>query len=499
MSAISLDCLVLTDLHYVDRANHTCMITKRKATLGPVLIRKALRRLRNEGVEPTVLILLGDLVDNGDADGGEEDLAAIADAADETGMKVLVAPGNHDGDADRLAKIFDCRPGLHEVAGYGFLLFADDVADGDVTTRRPADLTLPADTAATEPGMPLVALQHNPLHPRIDGGYPYMLTNTDEVLAGYARAGVIGSLSGHYHRGQPAHQVDGVTFCTVPAAAEAPYRFAHLRLRGQTMEVRKHSLELPAPGLLDVHCHTEFAYCATSVTAAKAVEVAELMGLAGLCLTEHAFQLYLDREEAWSFRWQTDDAMAHRAMAGRGRMDAYKQFARRFRGDFVRLGLEVDLRADGSLLLAEQDRADWDLLVGAIHKIPEFYDGPGTQAEAERLFFRDTERLLTHDIDVLAHPFRCFKRAEMNRPPHLHAPTAKLLADAGVAVEINFHTNDPDVRFIAECLDRGVRVALGSDSHDLAEVADFAPHLEILREAGVRAEDLADVLYCPPM
>jgi len=344
----------------------------------------------------------------------------------------------------------------------------------------------------------LVALQHNPLHPQIESDYPYVLTNAEAILSGYEEAGVILSLSGHYHAGQPAHRVGNVTCYTVPAACESPFRFAHVQLRDRESQVREHSLTMDTPGLVDVHCHTEYAYCATTVTAEGNIEVARAMGLQGLCLTEHAFQLYFDEDDAWSYRWQTDVDLVQRAWeTGRGRMPEYRKFAQGLRNGYVHVGLEVDLRADGSLLLAEEDRQGWDLLVGAIHNIPGFEKGHAAQAEAEKLFLRETERLLAHPIQVLAHPFRFFLHVGLKRPTHLYGAVARLLAQSSTAAELNFHGNEPDHRFIEECLSRGVRISLGSDAHDLAEVGELSPHVRMLQQAGVRNEDLPNVLYRP--
>jgi histidinol phosphatase-like PHP family hydrolase len=251
--------------------------------------------------------------------------------------------------------------------------------------------------------------------------------------------------------------------------------------------------------LIDTHCHTEYAYCAATVAANDNIAASKAAGLHGLCLVEHAFQLYFDEDDAWSWKWQTDDALTREAWkSGRGRMPAYRQFVQGLRDQhdgYVRLGLEVDLRADGSLLLAEEDTRGWDLLVGAVHHIHDW--DRTTRAGAEKLFLRDTERLLAQPIQVLAHPFRFLYHAEIKRPAHLYRTVARWLAASGVAAELNFHWNKPDARFIEECLVLGVRIALATDSHKLEEVGDLSPHLKLLRQIGVCEQDLPAVLYRP--
>jgi predicted MPP superfamily phosphohydrolase len=242
MSNATLDILVLSDLHYIGVADRVCPIPERKCALGPALVRAAFQELGQEGIEPGLLILLGDLVDDGRAEGADVDLAAIAQAAQETRLPILALPGNHDGDPGQFIRLFGCAPSLHEIEGYGFLVFHDDVTLDDVTVRPPEGLALPAQTARERPDLPLVALQHNPLHPHIEADYPYMPTNTQQILRGYDEAGVILSLSGHYHKGQPAHPVGDTIYYTLPAACEAPFRYAHIRLQGREVSVRERSI-----------------------------------------------------------------------------------------------------------------------------------------------------------------------------------------------------------------------------------------------------------------
>ena len=66
-----------------------------------------------------------------------------------------------------------------------------------------------------------------------------------------------------------------------------------------------------------------------------------------------------------------------------------------------------------------------------------------------------------------------------------------------MAAELNFHSNEPPPDFVRMCLEAGVRLALGSDAHNLYEVGEFAPHLALLRECGYDG-DLGAVLWSAP-
>ena len=525
--APALDLLVLADLHYVAHAAHACPVPARKARFALEAAERAVRRALREA-EPDAIVLLGDLVDNGMADGADDDLIALRDKLRPYGVPILVVPGNHDGEADRLMGIFGNAPGPHHLGGCQVVTIVAPYEAGDVT-RHPDDaLALVTQAAADAPDKPLVVLQHNPVHPAIESTYPYNPANAEAVMRCYADAGVVLSLSGHYHPGIPPETVGGVCYATAPALCEAPFRFLRVRLRGRDVEVRDLALamsageadDLPQPlprsgagggksktttttrtmrgALWDIHCHTHYAYCRDDVTATGAIERARLLGLGGIVLTEHAGQLYLDGEHFWGGRFFDDpDLIRRHRHTPMCRMDAYLAEVLPLRSDFVRLGLECDGDGRGGLTLLDEDRGHWDLLVGAVHWITGLDPASATDAELRRRFMAASESVALAGVDVLAHPFRYFRRGKVDAPRELYRPMARLLAAAGVAAEINFHTHQPDPRFIAACLDEGVRIALATDSHALWEVGELAPHLDVLRQAGCQERDWPAVLFLP--
>jgi histidinol phosphatase-like PHP family hydrolase/Icc-related predicted phosphoesterase len=488
MSNKSLDILAISDFHFIDKAINDCTIEKRVTTLGPILLRKALFRLKLLGIEPGLIIMLGDMVNNGEAENAVLDLACLAAEARACGIPCLSVPGNHDKDQAEFARLFDCPPGLHEIGGYGFYVFHDEVGAGDITTRPEKALAELEYIAQSHPGLPLVALQHNPIFPHIQSEYPYMPANVETIRKSYQQAGVILSLSGHYHPGQDLINHNGVAYHTVPAICESPFSFSLIRLRGCEAQIEPHSLKLPTPGLADVHCHTQYAYCAEEITAEKNIEIASRLGLGKLYLTEHAYHLYLLQQEAWAFEngcapWQVDNNISGRALRERyGRMDEYRKYVSNLRKRFPQtgFGLEVDLLADGSLFLSSEDREGWDILIGAIHYVPVNKDAGLSPAEIDEVFLRQNELMLQHPVQVLAHPFRWYRRAGLPAPRHLYPVLAEMLAKANVAAEINFHTNNPDPLFILECTRRKVKLVFGTDSHNSMEVGELTPHLRLL-------------------
>lgn len=478
--------LLLADLHYVGAARHECPIPARHAPLGRELAERAIRKtLRSH--RPDAVVLLGDIVDNGLAAGAEADLAALHDTLCQFDVPLLVVPGNHDGHAQRVFDIFRDHPGLHEIKGHRLVTIAEHYGEGDVTRHSEADLALVRRTAAAAPRAPLIVLQHNPIHPAIESSYPYNPANAQAIQACYAAAGVALSLSGHYHPGFPLERVDGVGYLTAPALCEEPFRFLEVVLRGTEATVTEAQLQMPgAPPLTDFHCHTHYAYCRDDIHAGGAIERARLLGLRRLFLTEHAGQLYLPQEEFWGGRFFHDPGLiSRRRHTPACRMDAYLAEVLPLRDDFVRLGIEVDGDGRGGLTLLDEDREHFELLVGAVHWLPPPFDPQAASPAAlRRHFMAATESLCRNGIRILAHPFRYFRRLGLDVPTDLCQPMVQLLAATGVAAEINFHTNSPDPRFVAACLEAGVPIALGTDAHALWETGDLSPHLDILRQAG---------------
>ena len=175
-------------------------------------------------------------------------------------------------------------------------------------------------------------------------------------------------------------------------------------------------------------------------------------------------------------------------------MDQFRAEVEPLRSPSVGMGLEVELDGDRKLTLLDRDRDGWDVFVGAVHVIMAGNIRTMDEDELLREFMRDTEDVVAQDVDILAHPFRIFRRADRRVPTELYEPLAALLAANGVAAEINYHTNDPDAEFFAACVERGVKIALGSDGHGLWEIGEFGFHLHLLGKV-IEPARFRDVLY----
>jgi len=233
--------LVIADIHYASEPQPAP--PARQIGRGLELLRQAIEEAgARDGFD--ALALMGDLVNDGTHACAEGDLLAMKRTLGEAApcKPILCIPGNHDASAERIAAHFGGTDATRELGGYRFLLFADSYAPGDFCTRRQSDRDRLTREAARDGG-PIVVLQHNPMNPAVlDSDYPFMLTNREEVLADYARCGVLLSLSGHFHAGQPLNEAGGVRYFTAPALCETPFRYAVATLRGREVSVRTREL-----------------------------------------------------------------------------------------------------------------------------------------------------------------------------------------------------------------------------------------------------------------
>ena len=485
----SLKILALADLHYVCRARECVPAAGDKLrTFG---LEWLVRAMRHAAIcdRPDVVVLLGDFVQDGLAPAADEDLKNLAAALRAAQIPYVVVPGNHDRDPEAVLKTFGDRAGAHEVKGYTLYSFVDVYDHDDVCTRPQGDIETFLDTVGEGP---VVALQHNPIYPDLDcSEYPYMPANNDAIRESFERANVLLSLSGHYHPGQSPTLRNGVTYLACAALGYAPFSYYLITLNGRDITVEPRQLQMPeGAGVFDFHTHSHFGYCAEDVHPAKSLKRAEIMGVEGLVCLEHAGQLYLSPDDFWQARHVHDpQALPAARSSSSNRMPAFRKAMRAFRSERLRVGLEAECDGDGKLGILEEDRDGWDVVLGAVHWLPDNLPAR-TPAEFQFSFMWLVEQMVSQDIQILAHPFRVFRPNGLRPPAELYRPMAKLLKDHHVAAEINCHHFMPDAEFFRVCAEEGTRIVLGSDAHRLDEVGDLAPHLRLLERIGLSPKDV---------
>ena len=496
----TLRLLVIADVHFVGEARHECAIPARRAAFGLELVQRAVALAHELRLAPDAVVLLGDLVDNGGAEGARRDLEAVRDAVAKLRAPVIAVPGNHDGDRAQFESVFAAAAAPLDIKGCLVHPFADEFDAHDRAERATGNTAALLDAARVGPSRRIVAIQHNPVHPPIEGDYPYMLTNRAEVMRAYRDAGVVLSLSGHYHPGQDTTRVDGVCYATCPSLCEPPHSFAMAHVGRDAVRVERHSLSVGegvpgAASIEDFHCHTQFGYCANGITIERALERSRMLGVRRQSFTEHAGQLYLTPDDFWIAAFLRDpDIWLRERAAGRGRMGEYLDTLARYRSGTVGVGLEADCDGAGRVMVAAEDLQGLDVLLGAVHFLPEMASAHPDRSQVRREFMHFTECLVRGGVNVLAHPFRLLIGAGLPDPEDLYDEVINLLAAHGCAAELNLHAHTCGPEFYARCMARGVKIALASDAHTLQEVATLHGHLHFLRQAGATDAMLPQVL-----
>ncbi|MCM8768076.1 MAG: metallophosphoesterase [Candidatus Omnitrophica bacterium] len=470
--------IAVADLHFVSDRNYQCPGGHRQTSLGLEFLSRVLFRIRNN--PPDALVLLGDFGDKPDLASATSDLQEIVSLVRQTKIPAVMVRGNHDlPEKDFLAIAEDlARPKIVS----GFVLYPfHDLYRADETCLRPRETLNNLEKFCLEnPTRPVVALQHNIVWPLLEVGYPMNLANSQEIADTYQKLPVCLSLSGHYHVGVPLQVYQGVFYLTAPAVCELPFSYLEVVLRAdKSVEVKQPALSNNV-SLPDVHCHTEFAYCGTTVRANLAIERARMFNCSRQVLTEHTTQLYVSPEEfSQTIFMKKPDLIRKCREEKRDRMENFLTTMKKLRSDFVLLGGEVELDYHQNITLLPEDQENFDLLLGAIHWLPEEALNQGNRL-LEKSFLSACERLCHSGIQILAHPFRIFRRYKLPIPTHLYPKVADILIQTGVAAEINFHTNQPDPKFFLVCLEKGGKLALGTDAHCLEEAGDLSRHLDFL-------------------
>jgi DNA polymerase (family X) len=262
--------------------------------------------------------------------------------------------------------------------------------------------------------------------------------------------------------------------------------YAALGLAFIPPELREHrgEIEAAANGTLprlvqlqdiqgDLHAHTTATDGRDTIEAmARAAQAA---GLRYLAITDHSQSLAM--ANGLDERRALDHAKAVREV------DARLE-------DFTLLaGIECDIRADGSMDLADDCLAQLDIVIASIHS--------GFNQDGSAMTERLLRAIACPWVDVLGHPTG---RIILKREPHKADMTRVIeaAAAAGVAMEINAQVDrlDLDDVLARRARDAGVRIVISTDAHSTTALGGLRWGVTVARRAWLTA---ADVLNTRPV
>lgn len=221
----------------------------------------------------------------------------------------------------------------------------------------------------------------------------------------------------------------------------------------------------------DLHCHTTATDGRDDIEAmARAARAA---GLRYLAVTDHSQAL------AMANGLNEARALAHAR--------AVRDINNRLEGITLLAGIECDIRADGSMDLADGCLAELDIVIASIHS--------GFNQEPAQMTERILKAIACPWVDVLGHPLG---RLILKREPHKADMTQVIhaAAAAGVALEINAQIDrlDLDDLHARQARDAGARIVIDSDSHGTGGFGALRWAVAVARRAWLSPGDVLNTL-----
>ncbi len=247
----------------------------------------------------------------------------------------------------------------------------------------------------------------------------------------------------------------------------------------------------------DYHVHTTLSYCHEGdLTVDNLIEAARARGLEGFAVTDHSPHIYFDRPAVSRHEYLLNyDVFLETLESDSGKFEEYLNMLAGYRSANVLIGTEADVAVNGKLILDPQYRDRLDVLLAGIHWLP-CTDGEFDRKTFLVQFMDFTMMLLETDIDILTHPTRIFRRRKLEIPREVVRPIVQRAKERGIAIEINSHSQkDPDAYFVRACIDEGVKLAIGTDTHNIVEIGDFSHHKTLLAELGIRDEEIDSLVF----
>ena len=221
----------------------------------------------------------------------------------------------------------------------------------------------------------------------------------------------------------------------------------------------------------DFHAHTNYSDGKNTVL--EMARKAKSLGYEYLCLTDHSVSLRVAHG--------LDEA---RLKQKRREIDRANRGLHNFR---VLFGTEAEIDAEGNMDYKDRVLAQFDIVIGAIHS--------GFKQPQKQLTRRIVRACANRRVHIIAHPTG---KLWPTRPPYDIDldEVFRAARDTRTALEINAHPyrmdlSDMNARHAAE---KGVRLAIGTDSHDVSHLDYMVYGVGLSRRAWLESRDLLNTL-----
>ena len=180
--------------------------------------------------------------------------------------------------------------------------------------------------------------------------------------------------------------------------------------------------------------------------------------------------------------------------AGNARLRAAIQGVRALRNPNVFAGIETDMMRDGRLTHDPRFTDEFDVILCGTHFLP-WVEKLDAEEAREKAWLDFVDALLDKpEVDVFAHPFRWIANVNKGRvTDDAIGRVLRWVEERGVTIELNSNANTPDAaegRMLKIVADRGLPIVIGTDCHQVAQIANFSLARARLAQAGLTVEDL---------
>jgi len=217
----------------------------------------------------------------------------------------------------------------------------------------------------------------------------------------------------------------------------------------------------------DLHVHTDWSDGRDSIEAMA--QAGKALGYQYLAITDHS----------------AGRGIAHGLSDERLRqqIEEIKQLNKQLKGIRLFTGMEVDIRADGSIDLPEELLADLDIVIAAIHS--------AMNQSQEQITRRILGAMENPHIDVIAHP-TCRLLGEREPVAVDMEAVFRAAAKYDKALEINAMPNRLDLKdiHVYRARELGVKLIMGTDAHSTAQLGFMRFGVGVARRGWCQPKDI---------
>ena len=143
----------------------------------------------------------------------------------------------------------------------------------------------------------------------------------------------------------------------------------------------------------------------------------------------------------------------------------------------VKKGIEIDIGSNGiETMVDERSLNKLDYVIGSFHDFV-------LNVDKNKKFNAFKFAIKSNLVDVIGHPKMDFSKERMLN-------LVELADEFGTAFEINCSYMVPRDQFLRICLDNGVKLAIGSDSHSVESVGNIGWCTKLLERNNFKSDDL---------